>query len=309
MSAALSNAFTILFIIFLSYFLKRIRLLSLDVAKRMSYVVMYITLPCTILVSTNGIKLDLSLTSILLISLCINIILLCVGYFTQRSAKMRIFTMINLTGFNIGNFVIPFMAGALSSRDFMVICMFDIINALFVFGGAYSLALFFNKGASNDSTITLKAILKEMSKSLPFYSYIVAIFMAACSLTWPETLLHTYKTLSGSNTFLCMMVVGIAISFRIRLEQVKKLAYMLLLRYSTCFVLTLAVWFLLPLDASVRIVIMVILAAPVPSVAPILTIKAVPEYAEDSANLNTLCIMVSLCIMIAFNTLIPFLLA
>ena len=75
MNDALLNAFSVLLIIIVAYFFKRIRLLNVETAKRIAYVVMYLTLPCAILTSANGISFDVSLLGVIALSALANCIL------------------------------------------------------------------------------------------------------------------------------------------------------------------------------------------------------------------------------------------
>lgn len=257
MADALLNAFTVLFIICVSYFFKRIKLLNIETAKRLAYVVMYFTLPCAILTSANGIDFDVSLLGVMAISALANFILLMIAFFSSRNPEQRLFNMLNTTCYNIGNFIIPFMQQTMSPKMFLALCMFDVINALFCFGGSYSLALYLNRKYFPEAKITFKTILKEMSKSLPFYVYALVICLSACGLAIPETFLYPFKAVGGANTLLCMMIIGIALSFNITLEQFKHVLSAWFIRYISSAVLAALVWFFVPLDAEIRIIIMI----------------------------------------------------
>lgn len=303
MADALLNAFTVLFIICCAYFFKRLKLLNIETAKRMAYIVMYFTLPCAILTSANGIEFDVSLLGVMAISAAANLILLTIAFLTCRNHEHRLFNMINTTCFNIGNFIIPFMQHTMSPKMFLALCMFDVVNALFTFGGAYSIALYFNRKYFTAERITLKSILKEMSKSLPFYTYSLMICLSACGITLPEGILYPFKTIAGGNTLLCMMIIGIALSFNITLAQLKHVLSAWLIRYISCGILVALVWFFAPLDTEIRIIVMIILMAPMASVAPIFTMRALPQYAEESADLNTIAIISSLIFVTIMNSI------
>lgn len=303
MADALLNAFTVLFIICCAYFFKRLKLLNIETAKRMAYIVMYFTLPCAILTSANGIEFDVSLLGVMAISAAANLILLTIAFLTCRNHEQRLFNMINTTCFNIGNFIIPFMQHTMSPKMFLALCMFDVVNALFTFGGAYSIALYLNRRYFTAERITLKSILKEMSKSLPFYTYSLMICLSAFGITLPESVLYPFKTIAGGNTLLCMMIIGIALSFNITLNQLKHVLSAWLIRYISCGILASLVWFFAPLDTEIRIIVMIILMAPMASVAPIFTMRALPQYAEESADLNTIAIISSLIFVTIMNSI------
>ncbi len=294
MSDAIINAISVLLIIAIAYSLKRMKVFSIEIARKLAIVVMYLTLPCAILTSANGMSFDLSLFSVMFISIGANLILMLVAFFSSRDVEKRMFNMLNCTAHNIGNFIIPFMQHSMSPRAFLALCMFDVVNALFCFGGSYSLALFMNRKYFPHLKITYKTILKEMSKSLPFYVYVLVISVSAMGLTIPSQVLAPFETIGNANTFLCFTIIGIGLAFNITFEQFKHVMQTFALRYLVSFALAAGVWFFIPLDAEVRIILMIILLAPATSIAPIMTMKALPKYTEVSADLNTISIIASL---------------
>ena len=308
MDNALINALSVLLIIAISYFFKRVRLVDLAMAKKLAYVVMYLTLPCAILTSANGIAFEVDLLSIILISFAINFALLIIAFFSARKVELRMFNMLNTTCFNIGNFVIPFMQHSMSPKAFLALCMFDVVNALFCFGGSYSVALFLNRKYFPDQHINLKTIFKEMAKSLPFYIYAFVITLSAFGLAIPDSVLTTFKTIAGANTLLCFMIIGIALSFDITWEQLKHVMQAWGIRYVSCVIMAALVWFLVPLEPEIRLTVMIILMAPMTSLAPIMTMRAIPARAEESADLNTIAIISSLFFITVMNSIATILL-
>lgn len=308
MDNALINALSVLLIIAISYFFKRVRLVDLAMAKKLAYVVMYLTLPCAILTSANGIAFEVDLLSIILISFAINFALLIIAFFSAHKVELRMFNMLNTTCFNIGNFVIPFMQHSMSPKAFLALCMFDVVNALFCFGGSYSVALFLNRKYFPDQHINLKTIFKEMAKSLPFYIYAFVITLSAFGLAIPDSVLTPFKTIAGANTLLCFMIIGIALSFDITWEQLKHVMQAWGIRYVSCVIMAALVWFLVPLEPEIRLTVMIILMAPMTSLAPIMTMRAIPARAEESADLNTIAIISSLFFITVMNSIATILL-
>lgn len=304
---AIINAFSVLFIIAVAYFFKRIKLIKADIARPLAYMVMYLTLPCAILTSANGIDFDVSLLGVMAISALVNFILLTVAFFSSRDPKQRVFNMLNTTCYNIGNFIIPFMQSTMSPKAFLALCMFDVVNALFCFGGAYSIALYFNRKHFPEQNISVKSIFKEMSKSMAFYVYAFVIVLSAFGLSIPEEILRPFKTIAGANTLLCFTIIGLALSFNITMEQFKHVMQAWLIRYICGAIMATLVWLLVPLEAEVRIIIMIILMAPMSSIAPIMTMRAIPEHAEESADLNTIAIISSLIFVTIMNSITSFL--
>lgn len=119
------------------------------------------------------------------------------------------------------------------------------------------------------------------------------IVLSTLNLRIPEEFLAPFKTIAGANTLLCMMVIGIALSFDISKEQFMRIIKVWGIRYTSCFLLALGVWFFMPFDAEIRIILMILLMAPITSLAPLFTMKALPAYTEESADLNSVSILTS----------------
>lgn len=307
MNTAFMSALSVLLIIALSYSFKRFKLLSVEATRPLAAIVMYLTLPCAIFSSANGIDFDVSLLSVMALSAAANFILLTVAFLSSRDPKQRVFNMVNTSCFNVGNFIIPFMQSSISPKAFLALCMFDIINALFCFGGAYCIALYFNRKHFPEQNISLKRIFQEMSKSLPFYVYLIVITLSACHISIPEHYLQPIKTIAGANTLLCFMIIGLTLSFKITKEQLKCIGHAWIIRYLTCAAMAVAVWLWVPLESEIRIIIMILLMAPMSSIAPIMTMKALPSHTEESADLNTVAILSSLGFVTLMTSITPLL--
>lgn len=309
MSTELLNAFSIMVIIAVAYFFKRIKLLDISATKSLSRLALYLTLPCAILSKANDLTFDTSLFSIMFLVIGINAVMLFISFFGSRNPQTRMFYMINTTCFNIGNVVLPFVQDSLTSQAFLALCMFNVINALFAFGGCYSVALIMNRKHFPHLEVNAKTILIEMSKSLPSYAYALAMILAAFSLPIPDFLYAPIKTIGSANTLLCFTVIGIVLTFKIEKEQLRNVMGAWAMRYGMVISIALFIWFFLPYDADVRMILVIILMAPVTSLAPIMTMKAIPNYIEESGDVNTISIMTSLVLITVLNTLSPLLVA
>ena len=93
MSDALTNAFSVMLIIVVAYFFKRMRMLNVETAKRLASVV-YLTLPCAILTSANGMTFDVSVLGVIIISAVVNFLLLLIACFCSSNPKQRMFNIL-----------------------------------------------------------------------------------------------------------------------------------------------------------------------------------------------------------------------
>lgn len=98
-----------------------------------------------------------------------------------------------------------------------------------------------------------------------------------------------------------MFVIGVALNFNINFASIKRILTMLFLRYGSALVIAILIWILPPFSPMVRFVLVAIIFAPITSLAPITAIRCLPQFAEDSANLNMMSVITSVIIITLLN--------
>ncbi len=301
MSASLINAYTVILILMIGYLFKRCKVLTMDHARRISSVVMYLTLPCAILGAASDVEFDVWMLFIIPIAAVVMVAMIMSGYAVNKKPQTRMFAMLNMGGFNIGNFVLPFMLSILTPKAFLALCLFDVVNAIFCFGGTYCLALWCNRKDFDGEKVSLRTILETLAKSVTSYCCIAAILISTLDITIPDAILMPIQTIGKANTFLCMLIIGVALNFAISFDQLKRISKTLLLRYGTAVLISAVLWFVLPYSADVKIVLMVIVLSPITSMAPITAMRSLPDMAEECADLNMIGIITSLILITLLN--------
>ena len=99
------------------------------------------------------------------------------------------------------------------------------------------------------------------------------------------------------------MISGIALSFESSWEQFKHVMQAWCIRYISGILMAALIWILVPLEPEIRFTIMIILMAPMTSLAPIMTMRSIPKRAEESADLNTIAIISSLIFITIMNSI------
>ena len=128
--------------IVLGYLLKKIGFFKQEDFTILSKITIRITLPCAIITSFAGKQIDPQLLVLAALAIGAGVIYLLCGYLLNRrkGREEQAFAMLNLTGYNIGTFVIPFAQSFLGSLGVIAVSIFDTGNAVMCLGGAYSLA-------------------------------------------------------------------------------------------------------------------------------------------------------------------------
>ena len=136
-------------VIALGYLLKRIGMFKQEDFTVLSKVAVRITLPCAIIISFSGKTIDPEMFALPVIALVCGSFYVAAGYLSHRDMprEQRAFAMLNMSGYNIGSFTIPFAQSFLGPMAVVAISIFDIGNAFVCLGGSYSLACMVKDGS------------------------------------------------------------------------------------------------------------------------------------------------------------------
>ncbi len=283
-------------IIILGYLLKRIGFFKQSDFTLLSRIALRITLPCAIILSFAGKTIDPALFALPLFGLGFGLAYIAAGYLmnSKRGADKRAFEMLNLSGYNIGTFVIPFAQSFIGTMGVMTASIFDIGNAVICLGGAYSLADMVKAG----NGFSAKRIVKALSRSVPFVTYMIMLAMNFLRLPMPEFVLSVAQIGSSANAFMAMLMIGVGFHLEANRAQLSVLARLLAVRYAFAAVFAFAMYFLTPFALEVRQVLVILAFAPIGSAIPGFTEELGGDVGLSSA-LNSLSIIISIAIIVA----------
>ena len=123
MEEALFKVLSFITFIMLGYLLRRLSILKAETFRVLSGIVFYITLPCIIITSINGVPVTSEMLWLVALGALCNVLMVATGYgMTHGKARQeRAFSMLNLSGYNIGTFAMPFVAGFLPPTGFLAV--------------------------------------------------------------------------------------------------------------------------------------------------------------------------------------------
>lgn len=134
MGTVLLKALSFVLIIILGYVLKKLVFKNPKDHQIIAFILLNVTLPATVIHAFGTFRRDTSLFMIILIGfLCAVIPMLFVFLISRHQKKdRRAFSMINVCGFNIGCFALPFVQNFFGPGGMIIACLFDIGNAFMV---------------------------------------------------------------------------------------------------------------------------------------------------------------------------------
>lgn len=292
MAAVLTKAMAFVAVIIMGYLLKRAGFFHAKDFYLISGIVIKITLPAAIVSNFSRITMDYSLLAMCLIGLFCNFVTIGVGYLMNLngSKENKAFFMLNMSGYNIGNFTMPFVQSFLSPVGFAATSLFDAGNSVMCTGMTYTLA---GMVVGEEEKPSLKKMIRKLFSSVPFDAYVVMTLLSILSIRLPAVVVSFADTAGGANAFLALFMLGIGFEIRMEKEKLARIIKILSVRYVIAVLLSAGFYFLAPFDLEVRQTLSIVSLGPVASVAPAFT-GALNGDVEMASAVNSLSIIISI---------------
>lgn len=290
MLAILLKTLTLISIICLGYFLKEVGLFNKERDfKTLSNLIFYITLPAAIITKFNGIEFPLSFLAIALLGFVCNWMYVFVAKMIGKDTEELQFSTININGYNIGNFALPFISYFLDGLPIIGISLFDAGSSAMTGGGNYAVAKSY---ANMGEKTTVKTLIQPMITSPIVITYFIMMLLALLNLELPWMIMDVANILGNANTFLSLFMIGVILELNIDIKTGKRLFKYALARYIPAIIVAIIINFLAFIPLEIKQTLTLILFAPVSGNAPIFT-KMLNSDLELSGQMNSLTIILS----------------
>lgn len=283
-------------IIILGYILRRTGFFGPEAFGILSKILLKITLPCAIISSNAGKTIDSSMLTIVLLSFGAGVLYMFLGslVYKKKGKDAQAFGILNIPGYNIGTFAMPFTQNFLGAMGNITTSLFDMGNALICLGGAYGVAASVKEGKGFD----IKRILKGLVTSVPCMTIIIMVILNLFSLTPPQPIVAFAQIVGNANAFLAMFTIGVGFNLSGDKSQFADMAKILGIRYGVAVVLALIFYFVLPFELEVRQALVILAFAPIGSAVPVFTAELKGDVGL-SAAINSVAIVISIVIIVA----------
>ena len=283
-------------IILLGYFLKRIGFFKQEDFSILSKITIRITLPCAIITSFAGKTIDPAMLSLTFLAIGCGLLYVLIAFLINRgnNREQQAFEMLNLPGYNIGTFVIPFAQSFLGAMGVIAVSLFDTGNAVICLGGAYSLAAMVKDG----NGFSLKRIFRALLRSVPFVTYLIMLLTNLIRIPVPSFILSVAGIGSNANAFMAMLMIGVG--FKLELgnrKQLGTIVKLLSIRYGLAAVFSVIFYFVLPFELEVRQALVILAFSPIGSAVPGFTQELKGDVGLSSA-LNSFAMVISIAITV-----------
>ena len=283
-------------IILLGYFLKRIGFFKQEDFSILSRITIRITLPCAIITSFAGKTIDPAMLSLTFLAIGCGLLYVLIAFLINRGndREQKAFEMLNLPGYNIGTFVIPFAQSFLGAMGVIAVSLFDTGNAVICLGGAYSLAAMVKDG----NGFSLKRIFSALLRSVPFVTYLIMLLTNLIRIPVPSFILSVAGIGSNANAFMAMLMIGVG--FKLELgnrKQLGTIVKLLSIRYGLAAAFSMIFYFVLPFELEVRQALVILAFSPIGSAVPGFTQELKGDVGLSSA-LNSFAMVISIAITV-----------
>ncbi len=291
----LIRAASFIAIILLGYSLKRMGFFKQEDFTLLSKITIRITLPATIVVNFAGKQFDTSLLILGLLAILCGAIYMTAAYFMEKKQgkDQQAFSMLNITGYNIGTFVIPFAQSFLGPMGVIATSLFDTGNAVVCLGGAFSIA----SNVKDGNGFSLTRILHSLFRSAPFVCYMIMLFTCLTNIPIPEVVTSCAGIIANANAFMAMLMIGVGFHLG-DISNIRTVLRLLAIRYGIGTIFALVFYNFLPFALEIRQALVILVLSPIGSAVPGFTGEMKGDVGLSSA-LNSISIVISIVITVA----------
>ena len=287
--------------IVIAYALKKIGVLSKEDGVALARVILNLTLPCAILVSFRSFVFEWSYMMIPALSFAANSLMILIGFLMTRNSSRddRIFYMMELPAYNIGNFTLPFVSGILGASGVVASCLFDMGNS------PMCLAL--------DFAITQAVVGQTASRSLSrslmtvftkpaFDTYVLMMILSGLSISLPDKVFEFAGLISPANGPLAMIMIGLMLEFSPDKSKLKEVATVNIMRLVLAAVIAFLFFRYAPFPYEVRKAVAITAFAPISSASPafVAELKGDVELVGFASTVSIIAALVLMPFLFAF---------
>lgn len=289
-------------IIVLGFVLKKLGVFKDSDFSVLANVTLKITLPAAIITNFANKELDASMLLLIVLAIACGFVYVGLGFLLNvRSSKSeRAFEILNLPGYNIGCFALPFVQAFLGPAGVMAACLFDVGNGLICLGGSFSIASMVKDGTK----FSLKRMVRTLSKSVPFLCFVIMPILCLLHVPIPSPITTLTGTISNANAFCAMLMIGVGFKLSADKTQIGKILRILLIRFGVAAVLAVLAYQFLPFSEEVRKAVVLLMFSPIGSAIPPFTAELKEDVGLSSA-INSISIICSVVLMVSILLALP----
>lgn len=289
-----SRALSLIAIVAIGVGIKRLGWVTKDQFPLFANLVLKVTLPCALITSFNDFTITTALLGIAALGIVVNLAYQVTGYLMnlRGSHTDQAFGVLNLGTFNMGAFATPYLGAFMGPQAVVFASLFDVGNAVQAAGVGYAAGMSLGR---NERPHPLR-LLRTMFTNVVFVVYLSLLVIRLAGWRLPDPVIVFTSTVGNANTFLAMVMIGVGLELGLSRAKYLAAARYLAVRYLIAAAFGLAIWLLLPMGHLERVVLVIVLFAPIASMTPGFTSEAGADV-ELSAFMTSVSIVVAIVAM------------
>jgi malate permease and related proteins len=291
----LAKALSLVIIVGIGFGMKRLRWVKADDFSMLSKIVLRVTLPCALATSFNQFEIVPALLGLTLLAFFVNIAQQAVGYLQHRSGTpvQRAFGILHGGSYNIGAFALPYLSAFIGPVAIVYASLFDVGSSLATAGVGRSAA---HAVARPNVKQTPASVAKLLFTSPVFDTYLVLVLMRLAHIQLPGVVIGFTSLVGAANPFLAMFMIGVGLEVGLPRHRLSTAVRGLTTRYLFSITIATLVWFFLPFAREVKIVVVLVLFAPIAAMVPGFT-SEVDGHVGTATFMNSVTILIAIVAM------------
>ncbi len=256
-----------LLLIVLGFVGKKVGLFRLEDRFVLSKVMLYITMPCLFISFFKDFTPAPTLILMFVLGIGANLVLCYTGLFFARnkSGTEKALYMLNCSGNNIGAYATPIIASIFPPAAVIATSMYDIGNSIMAAGGTYALAA---RYTDKERSMRWAVFFRRLFSSVPFDTYLIMLALSLLGIRLPEPVYEIAGMIGAPTIILTMIMLGITFDIDIDRHDLGNIVTILLIRLLGALAIATFAWYFLPLSQTEKMVLYLILLAPITSLTP-----------------------------------------
>lgn len=294
MEAILMKAASFVAVIIIGFLLRRANFFKEDDFYVLSKITLNITLPASIIANFSQAEIKPAMLLLCVLGFFGGVVYMTLGWILGgKDREEKSFLVLNMSGYNIGNFTMPFTGSFFGPTGVVITSLFDTGNAFICMGGAYSVS---KMARDKNGRISMIPILKTLVRSVPFDVYIGMLVLSLIKISLPTPVISIAQLIGNANAFMAMLMLGVGFKMSGDWEQIGKIIKVLAVRYGVAALASFLFFVVLPLPLEYRQTLAVLVFSPIASAAPAFTGEMKGDIGLASA-VNSLSIIISMVLI------------
>ncbi|MHB1009102.1 MAG: AEC family transporter [Propionibacteriaceae bacterium] len=283
----LAKALSLVLIVSIGFGMKRLRWVKAEDFSTLSKIVLRVTLPCALATSFNQFEIVPSLLGLTLLAFVANLLQQVVGYLQHRKGTpvQRAFGILHGGSYNIGAFALPYVSAFIGPAAIVYASLFDVGNSLATAGIGRSVA-----------HAVARPVAKLLFTSPVFDTYLALVLMRLLHIQLPSVVIGFTSLVGAANPFLAMFMIGVGLEVGLPRHRLSTAVRGLITRYVFSTLIATLVWFLLPFPHEVKVVVILVLFAPIAAMVPGFT-SEIDGHVGTATFMNSVTILIAIVMM------------